>query len=310
MDEKLITALASALQMTATEFTAALKDGDNLPEGDALTDKVKEVAAARLKAAKEQQYTRGKNEVAKSVGRWAKERGVSFEGEKVEDILEAATEAFEQKAATPPEGNDPSKFSREDLLKLPVVKELLQGARQEAVKPFEAQKETYEAALKKERLARVADIAKREAAEFLEAENIILEIPEMGIKKAERLKAIYSNIDFNSLGTDDKGNIIVLDEDGKPKTDDFGKPVEYKSIVVDTAKPMFGVRSQNPNNGGANPGTGASGAQGQGAAYKPTYTFASQADYEKALSGENDNAKRATMGRDYLLQQQQQKAAG
>ncbi len=310
MDEKVIIALASALQMNATEFTAALKDGDNLLEGDALADKLKEVAAGRLKAAKEQQYTRGKNEVAKSVGRWAKERGASFEGEKIEDILEAATEAFEQKTSAPPEGNDPSKFSKDELLKLPVVKELLQGARQEAIKPFEAQKETYEAALKKERLARVADIAKREAAEFLEAEKIILEIPEMGIKKAERLKAIFLNIDFDSLGTDDKGAIIVLDEDGKPKTDDFGKPIDFKSIVVNIAEPMFGFRTQNPNHGGANPGTGASGAQGQGGAYKPTYTFATQSDYEKALSNEPDNAKRATMGRDYLLQQQQQKAAG
>ena len=60
--EKIFTALASALNLDAEEFNAALRDGDKWLTDEQLADKIGEAARTQVKAAKEAQLKRGKRE--------------------------------------------------------------------------------------------------------------------------------------------------------------------------------------------------------------------------------------------------------
>jgi len=306
MNDKILGAIASALQIDAAELTTALKDGEAFLPDDQLAEKLKDVAAERLKAAKDAQHKRGQREIGDSIEKWAKAKGFSNE-EKLKGtaLLDAVFDTVDTKA---PEGNDPTKFTKEELSKLPAVKEMLQSVKIEAVKPFEAKEAELVGQIKKERQERVSDVAKRFAAEIMEQEKVLLEVPEMGIVKKDRLEAVYARLNFSEIGLDDKGNPIVVDNDGAPATDDFGKPIPFKDRVIGIAKPMYGIRTQDPGKGGANPPT-RTGGNGGGTDYVPKYQFATEADYERAITNTADNAERLEISRSYM-HQKSAKAAG
>ena len=147
MNEKVIGAIASALSLDASEFTAALKDGDKWLADDALADKIGELAAAQVKAAKEAQHKRGQRETWTAVEKRLKAQG--FENaEKLQNVamLDAFFEAYGPEKA--PEGKTPEQFTKEDLVKLPIVKSLMQEAKAEAGKQYDTLKNEYKTAKK------------------------------------------------------------------------------------------------------------------------------------------------------------------
>ena len=113
MNDKILGAIASALQIDASELSAALKDGEAFLPDDQLAEKLKDVAAERLKAAKDAQHKRGQREIGDSIEKWAKAKGFSND-EKLKGtaLLDAVFDTVDSKA---PEGNDPTKFTKEEL---------------------------------------------------------------------------------------------------------------------------------------------------------------------------------------------------
>ena len=310
MNEKVIGAIASALSLDASEFTAALKDGDKWLADDALADKIGELAAAQVKAAKEAQHKRGQRETWTAVEKRLKAQG--FENaEKLQNVamLDAFFEAYGPEKA--PEGKTPEQFTKEDLVKLPIVKSLMQEAKAEAGKQYDTLKNEYETAKKDWQKQRVQDVAKRKMIEYLEEGKILLDLPGSTVNKAKRVEAISAMLNWSEIGVNDKGEVVFGDADGNVKTDDFGKALDFKKQVVSIGTELFGVLKQDPTKAGAQPsGSGAAGAAGGGnGQHVQKYTFATQADFDKAMLGTADNAERFQMLKDWQ-HQQQQAAAG
>jgi hypothetical protein len=309
--EKIFQALASALNLDVEEFTAALRDGDKWLTDEQLADKIGEAARAQVKAAKEAQLKRGKRETMLQVERWMKAQG--FENpDKLQgdELLEAYAEHWKAQApAGDPSadgGKKPGEMSREDLAKLPAVKELMAEAVKGAASKYDAVKAEFEAYQKKTTVERIASVAKQTAAQILEENRAILEVPGSDITKAQRLDAFYRFLNFEGMQIDEKGAVVLLDPNGDPLVNDMGKPVSFKDKVLEINKSLYGFHTQDPNKGGANPP--ANGGQKPGE-WKPSITFADQAAYDNFYRSETDAKKRAEGAKSWAYQLQQSEAA-
>ena len=110
-------------------------------------------------------------------------------------------------------------------------------------------------------------------------------------------------LDWSEIGANDKGDLIYINPDGTPKTDDFGKQVDFEKSIVSIAYGIYGDKKLDSSKSGANPtGSGAAGAGGTGR----VYTFANAAEFSAAVMSEADPAKRAQMRKDYSEQAAQQ----
>ncbi len=308
--EKVFTALASALNLDAEEFNAALRDGDKWLTDEQLADKIGEAARTQVKAAKEAQLKRGKRETMLSVERWMKAQGFeNTDGLQGNELLEAYAEHQKAQSAPTGDGADggkkPGEMSREDLAKLPTVKELMAEAVKTAAAKYEAVNAEFEQYKKKTTVERIAATAKQTAAQILEENRAILEVPGSDITKAQRLEAFYRFLDFDKMQVDDKGNVVLLDANGDPLVNDMGKAISYKDKVLEINKTLYGFHTQDPNKGGANPP--ANGAQ-KPAEWKPSITFTDQAAYDNFYRTETDPAKRAEGVKSWRFQQEQQAA--
>ena len=308
--EKLIQALASALNLDAEEFTAALRDGDKWLADEQLADKIGEAARTQVKAAKEAQLKRGKRETMLQVERWMKAQG--FENpDKLQgdDLFDAYAEHQKAQSAPAGDGADggkkPGEMSREDLAKLPTVKELMAEAVKSAAAKYEAVNAEFEQYKKKTTVERIAATARQTAAQILEENRAILEVPGSDITKAQRLEAFYRFLDFDKMQVDEKGNIVLLDANGDPLVNDMGKPISYKDRELEINKGLYGFHTQDPNRGGGNPP--ANGGQKPGE-WKPSVTFADQAAYDNFYRTETDPVKRAEGAKSWRFQQEQQAA--
>ena len=313
--EKTIQALASALNLDAEEFAAALRDGEKWLEDDKMAEKIGQTVRDQVKAAKEAQLKRGKRETMLSVERWMKLQGFDnpdkLQGDELFDAF-----AEHQKAKTTPAGDPadgggkkPGEMSREDLAKLPAVKELMTDAVKGAAAKYEAVKAEFEQYQKKTEVERIATAARQRAAQVLEEGKAILEVPGSGITKAQRLETFYRLLEFDKMKVDEKGEIVLLDDNGDPLVNDMGKPVSFKDKVLEINKGLYGFHTQDPNKGGGNPP--ANGGQKPGE-WKPSMTFTDQAAYDNFYRTETDPVKRAEGAKSWRFQQeqQQQQAAG
>lgn len=299
--EKIFGAIASALHLDASEFTAALKDGEDWLAEPELTAKIGESIATQVKAAKEQQLKRGTRESWSAVEKWVKAQGFTPEDDiKGTALLEAYQEHLKG-SVSGAEGQ-----SKEDLVKNPLVKQIIAEAKGEIGKKYEALQSEFDQYKKQEQQSRVAEVAKRKLVEFLDEGKVILDVP--GVNKQQRIDAVARFLDFGQIGLDKDGNPSFLDQDGNPKLDDYGRPVDFKKHVVSIGENLFGIQKQDPGKGGASlPGGNGAAASGE---YKPTYRFANAQEYDAAKFSEPDPAKRAQMAKDYLHQIQEQQAAG
>ena len=306
MNEKAIGAIASALSLDVSEFTAALKDGEKWLADEALADKIGELVASQVKAAKEAQHKRGQRETWTAVEKRLKAQGFD-NAEKLQNVamMDAFFETYVADKA--PEGKTPEQFTKEELAKLPMVKSLMQEAKAEAGKQYDALKTEYEAAKNDWKVQRVQDVAKRKMVEHLEEAKILLDLPGSTVNKAKRVEAISAMLNWAEVGVTDKGEVVFVDPDGNVKTDDFGKALDFKKQVVSIGTDLFGVLKQDPTKSGAQPsGSGAAGASGGGnGQHVQKYNFASQKDFDSAYIGTSDNSERFQMLKDWQYQQQQ-----
>jgi len=186
-------------------------------------------------------------------------------------------------------------MTREDLAKLPEVKALVTEAKQQAGQQIEALKSQYDTDRAKWQKERVLDVAQAKLPAYLKAANINLEVPGTTDGEEKRIKAIMSMLPTNELGLNEKGELVFMDSDGQPKTDDFGKPLDFKKHVTDLGANLFGVRKVDPSKSGIAPQNG----QKPGANDSRVYSFENKEAFDKAILVESDPAKRAQMFKDY-----------
>lgn len=298
MDDKIIGAIASALNLDATELTADLKEGDNWLEAGKLADTLSAKISTQVKAAKEAQYKRGIRERAKSVENYLSKSGfVNSDKLEGDALLEAYTDHLKSSSEPDPAhtGKEPAKMTKEDLAKLPEVRALVTEAKQQAGQQIETLKAQYEGDRAKWQRDRVLDVAAAKLPTYLKAANVNLEVPGVADGEEKRLKAIMSMLPANELGLNDAGELVFVDADGLPKTDDFGKPMDVKKFVTDLGANLFGVRKFDPSKGGIDPKKG----QMPGASAQPVYSFANKDAFSSAILIETDPAKRSQMLKDY-----------
>lgn len=300
MQEKIIGAIASALNVDATELTAALKDGDKWLAEDSFSETLSEKVSEAVKAAKADQHKRAQREVWGLVEKEFKNAGFD-NGEKLQGKALVTAFAQSNNVGDAPEGKAPAEFSREELVKLPVVKTLLQEREAKAAEKWAAEKKEFEAKMQAAEKTRKSLLLDKTLLASLEKGKINLgDTPE---QKALRLNILKSQIDFSRIELGENDTLRYLDADGL--TSDLEKE------ILPVAQTAFGVVTQDKNRGGggANGSQGAGGS-GAGEKYTPTYTFGDEAAFNKQFSAEVDPAKRATMRKDRQLELTKETAAG
>jgi hypothetical protein len=298
MDDKIIGAIASALNLDATELTADLKEGENWLEAGKLSETLFAKISAQVKAAKEAQYKRGIRERAKSVESFLSKSGfVNAEKLEGDALLEAYTEHLKASADTDTAhaGKEPAKMSKDDLAKLPEVKALVNEAKQQAGQQIETLKTQYDTDRTKWQRDRILDVAQAKLPAYLKAANINLEVPGVADGEEKRIKAIMSMLPTGDMGLNEKGELVFMDSDGQPKTDDFGKPLDFKKHVTELGANLFGIRKVDPSKSGVAPQNG----QKPGANDQRVYSFADKDAFSAAILVEADPAKRSKMLKDF-----------
>lgn len=298
---KILGVIASALHLDANELETALKDGDDWQSDEVIADKLRETISGQVKAAKDAQLKRGTRESWAAVEKWVKAQGFQPEGDiKGTEMLEAFADHLKG-SASGVDGQD-----KDALAKNPLVKQLMSEAKAEVGKKYEALQADFDGYKRNVQREKVSEVAKSRMAQYLEEGKVLLEVPGAQVSKQQRIEAVSKFLNLDEVGLDDKGNPVFVDPDGNVKTDDFGKPIDFKKHVVTIGEQLYGIVKQDPGKSGGNPNPGAgSGAAGD---YKPVYRFANSAEYDAAKFSEPDAAKRAQMAKDYQYQQQSEAA--
>lgn len=320
MSEILYKGIASALQIDAEEFVAKLKNngGEWLPESEIsklIVSDLRTAATAATETAVENARRKGQSEETKRLKRLVKNAGFENPDNLIGDELFEAFNTWkdEQKGNTPP-ANEVDKLSKDDLAKLPIVKSLIVEAVQAGAQKFEILKKDFDAKQTEfEQFkhgvveGQVKSVAKAKVREALKKGNVILSVEGLDINPEERVDAVFERFwNREKVGLNADGHPILLNADGEPKTDPaFGKPIDFDEVVVAVAKPMFGISTQNPNQGGS--GVQQSG-NGKPAGYSPTMRFNNQQEYSDYVMKEADPSKRAEATKSW--QHQESKAAG
>lgn len=306
--EKALGAFASALNIDAKELVTALKDGDDWLGEDEATEKITGLVKTRLKAAKDAQLKQDWVTVEK----WVKSHG--FEpGEDVKrvEMLNAFSDHIkEQKTAIDP--TKPATLTKEELAALPDVKALLAERVTDALSKYEADtkkeverlKSEYDGYKRKTESEKTQAVARQYLAKALEEGDVLLKPDGVEVSKEKRIEAVLRQIDFGKIILSDKGLPVEVDENGDPIEDEFGRPVDIAKKAVAIGKEIYGPRGIDPKKSGGDPKP----VTGKGEAYKPTYTFAGEDDFNRQVSGQGNAAERAKMMQDYAHQQQKQAA--
>lgn len=300
--DKLFEVLADLLGLDSVEFIAALKDGDKFLEGDKLTDKVRDIVQGRIKSAKDEQHKRGKREQDEAVARWIKSQGFANpDGLKGQALIEAFAD---WKTAQAAEGDEdgkkkPAEMSEEELAKLPAVKTLLGKRLQAADAKFTDLTKQFDDFKMKAQRQSVEAVGQRRAAEILEAKGAILEVAGAGITKEQRLKAFFRLLDWGKMGLNEKGDdVVLLNDDGEPLKDDFGKAVTFESLVIGEAKPIFGFQKIDPTKRSPSPGQ----KPGDKGGERQRMSFDSDAAFDDYIASEPDPEKRLQAQEDRLAE--------
>lgn len=310
--EKILGAVASALHVDANEFITALKDGENWLEDDEVTEKITGTVKSQLKAAKDAQLKRGTRESWATVEKWVKSHGFEADDDlKGTELLTAFSEHIKA-AKTAIDPTKPATLTKEELAALPDVKALLAERVTDALSKYEADakkeverlKSEYDGYKRKAESEKIQTVARQYLAKALEEGDVLLEPKGTGVSKEKRIEAVLRQIDFEKIRLSDKGLPVEVDENGDPLEDEFGRPIDIAKKAVSIGKEIYGARGVDPDKSGGDPKP----ATGKGEAYKPTYTFAGEDDFNRQVSGQGNAAERAKMMQDYAHQQQKQAA--
>ncbi len=299
--EELLKAIATGLKYDADQFLADFKNGDDfLPEKE-VAQKLGGLISEKVKAANETAKKIGRSEVNKRFSRLIKDSGFdNGEGLEGEPLFSAFLEwKGEQGGAN---DGDPKAMSKEELLKLPAVKSIVQEVGAKAGEKWAGERKDFEAKMQAAENTRKRILLNKYLAETSERAKINL--GETAEQKALRLDFLLSRIDVGRLQVDEKDALKYLDADG------YETDLEKEFLPI--AQTAFGVITQDKNRGGSGAqGSGAAGQNGGGEKYTPTFTFpGGSADFDKMVMSAKDNAERHQMHKDWKFQRDSELAAG
>lgn len=308
--EELFEAIASAFNQDAVEFTAALQADGKMLEGQALTDKVKEVIQQNILSVKNTTHSTVLRKSEEAQRKRMKALGfeipVGADGKplKGDDVWSAFLEwQGEQKAGS--SDKTPAEMSPEELAKLPAVKALKTTWLQDAGKEAERIQGEFDTYKKNAEQAEVKQLVRQFGTAFLEAERAIFQ-PESSktVTKEARLEDFFSTkIDYSKIGIvekDGKKIPVPLDEDGEPLADSIGKPVSFANILKSKWEPLYGFAEQDHSKGSTSPGQRTTTTNGQ--TQRTKYNFASESDFNTAMKNATDTTERGYMANDYAAQ--------
>lgn len=292
--DKLIEAFASAFQLDA-ETISTLKDenGEWLPESD-LAPKIQTVAKDRIGKYGQEKVNEGIRRQAQTFEKWMKGKGFdNADALKGEALWTAFAEHIE--GSVEPQ---PGELTAETAKKHPIVKQLVADELKAARDANEAQKREFEAYKGQVEREKTQEVVRREALAALESNKIRLSVD--GTDKTARQEAILMMLQNEKVGIDpETKKPVLLNDDGEPKRDEWGKPFDFAKHVASIGEKMFGKDDFDPSKGSPSPKN-----EGQGQGLK--LTFVNQAAFDAWLSSETDGAKRMQAQNAWLEQQAKQ----
>ena len=293
--EEILKAIASGLKLDAEQFIADFKQGEGFISEKEAAEKLAAFIPEKVKAANETAKKVGRSEVNKRFSRLIKDSG--FENPEALEGEPLFSAFLEWKGEGQHIDGEPGKLSKEELLKLPVVKSIVQEVTAKAGERLASEKAEWEKKVKAAENTRKGILLDKTLLSVLEKGKVNLgDTPE---QKAVRLDFLKSRVNLDRVEIGEGDAIKFLGDDGYE--------ADFEKEFLPVAQTAFGVVTQDKNKGG-------SGAQGSGAGagsgkHTPTYTFATQKDFSDAMLKETDPQKRGAMANDWL-EQQQKTAAG
>ena len=315
MNDQLLKAIAGAFKINADEWIAQLKDGDDyLPEKE-VTAKVVQLITERVTAAKTDSRKSGQAEQNAKILKFVKSTGFENpENLQGQELLTAYNEWKDEQVVPPTGDTPPEQMDKDALLKLPLVREAILQAKQESGKgneklkaDFEAYKSEVEKERNKYKQDRALDISKRQIAEALRKGNVNLKVDGLEVSEDARIDSIFDIIRLREkIGLDAKDNPVFLGDDGEQKKDEFGNAIPFSDVVIGYGKSIYGIATQNPEHGGANPPV--NGAANGKTDYVPPFRFATLKEYDDRMMVAADPKERLDLAKS--RQFHEQKAAG
>jgi len=300
--KEILEAIASGLKLDAEQFFADFKNGDDFISEKEAAAKLATFIPEKVKAANEGAKKVGRSEVNKRFSRLIKDSGFenpdSLEGE---PLLTAFLE-WKSEQSQHVDG-DPGKMSREDLLKLPVVREILKEGERKASEKWTAEKTAFEARVAQAENTRKGFLLDKTLVSILEKGKVNLgDTPE---QKALRLDFLKSRVDLGRLEIGDGDTLKFLDRDGYE--------ADFEKEFLPVAQTAFGIVTQDKNKGGSGAQGSGTGGNRQGEKHTPIHQFPEGSKTFDALIFNAKNAtERAEIHRDwhFLQKQESEKAAG
>lgn len=299
MTEKVLSAIAKALKITnVDEWVATLRteDGSEFLAEDEVVAKVATTISERVTAAKNESRKSGQAEQNSKIRSFVKSNGFenpdNLQGA---ELLNAYSAWKEDQTPETPEGVKLEDLDIDTLRKLPQIKQIELQAQQGAGQKFHTlQKEYADYKADMDAYKRNADAQKvdekafAKTVSYAKALGVILKVEGSEIDENERLDTIHQRIKSRyKIGLDAKGEPFIQNEDGSPMNDNFGDPIEYKNVVLEVSKKIYGVSAQDPTHSGS----GIS-PNGNGAAPVKVPPKITQADFERIMKTSTVPAER------------------
>lgn len=293
--EEILKAIASGLKLDAEQFLADFKNGDDFIPEKEVAAKLAAFIPDKVKAANDNSKKVGRSEVNDKLLKIIKKSDFEVpEGLQGDALLQSFLDWKDEQAAGHT-GDDPKAMTKDDLLRLPIVRSIVQEVTAKAGEKFTAEKKALEDRVTLAENTRKGFLVEKQMLGFLEKAKVNLgDTPE---QKSLRLELLRSRIPLSKIEIGENDSVKLLGADGYE--------TDFEKAVTEIAIPVFGVVTQDKNKGGS----GAQGSATGGNAGKtgPTFTFASEGDFN-AQYFKASPTDRATMFNDWT--EQQKKAAG
>lgn len=253
MQETFLKAVASGLKLDAAKFFADFKNGDDWKTESEIAEQLADFISEKVKAANETARKTGRSESSGKVARLIKSSGFENpDGLQGDELLKSFLEWKDEQSQHI--DGDPTKLSKEELLKVPQVRAIVSEVTAKAGEKFAAEKSEWEKKVKAAENTRKGMLLEKSLLSVLEKGKVNLgDTPE---QKSVRLDFLKSRVNLDRIEIGDGDALKFLDESGYES--------DFEKEVLPIAQTAFGIVTQDKNRGGSGAqGSGAAGANGQ-----------------------------------------------